>query len=180
LGGNGAPSKAHLILDNYGTHKTKAMQNWLKRHKRFKMHFIPTSSSWLNLVERFFAEITGKKIRRLDKDSQGHSGKTCPRPGQAADCQNREPSVRFGTLGSFWNGLDKAEMSEPLRLIFRLALLTGQHRSEVVGMRKCEINQDDKLWVLPGDPIENVQTTHGRTKNRRDHIVPLTDVAIDV
>ena len=40
------------------------MQNWLKRHKRFKMHFIPTSSSWLNLVERFFAEITGKKIRR--------------------------------------------------------------------------------------------------------------------
>ena len=54
----------HLILDNYGTHKTKAVQNWLKRHKRFKMHFIPTSSSWLNLVERFFAEITGKKIRR--------------------------------------------------------------------------------------------------------------------
>jgi transposase len=51
----------HLILDNYGTHKTKAVQNWLKRDKRFKMHFIPTSSSWLNLVERFFAEITGKK-----------------------------------------------------------------------------------------------------------------------
>ena len=54
----------HLIVDNYATHKTKAVQNWLKRHKRFKMHFIPTSSSWLNLVERFFAEITGKKIRR--------------------------------------------------------------------------------------------------------------------
>jgi transposase len=54
----------HLILDNYGTHKTKAVQNWLKRHKRFKMHFIPTFSSWLNLVERFFAEITDKKIRR--------------------------------------------------------------------------------------------------------------------
>jgi transposase len=54
----------HLIVDNYSTHKTKAVQNWLKRHKRFKMHFIPTSSSWLNLVERFFAEITGKKIRR--------------------------------------------------------------------------------------------------------------------
>jgi transposase len=54
----------HLIVDNYSTHKTKAVQNWLKRHKRFKMHFIPTSASWLNLVERFFAEITGKKIRR--------------------------------------------------------------------------------------------------------------------
>jgi len=54
----------HLIVDNYSTHKTKEVQNWLKRHKRFKMHFIPTSSSWLNLVERFFAEITGKRIRR--------------------------------------------------------------------------------------------------------------------
>jgi transposase len=54
----------HLILNNYGTHKTKAVQNWLKRHKHFKMHFIPTSSSWLNLVERFFAEITDKKNRR--------------------------------------------------------------------------------------------------------------------
>jgi transposase len=54
----------HLIVDNYSTHKTKAVLNWLKRHKRFKMHFIPTSSSWLNLVERFFAEITGKRIRR--------------------------------------------------------------------------------------------------------------------
>src|SRR5215467_13552949 len=48
----------HLILDNYSTHKTKQVQNWLKRHKRFKLHFIPTSSSWLNLVERFFALIT--------------------------------------------------------------------------------------------------------------------------
>jgi transposase len=54
----------HLILDNYSTHKTKAVQNWLKRHKRFHLHFIPTSSSWLNLVERFFASITEDAIRR--------------------------------------------------------------------------------------------------------------------
>jgi transposase len=54
----------HLILDNYSTHKTKQVQNWLKRHKRFKLHFIPTSSSWLNLVERFFALITENAIRR--------------------------------------------------------------------------------------------------------------------
>ena len=54
----------HLILDNYSTHKTKQVQNWLKRHKRFKLHFIPTSSSWLNLVERFFALITEDAIRR--------------------------------------------------------------------------------------------------------------------
>ena len=54
----------HLVLDNYATHKTKQVQNWLKRHKRFKLHFIPTSSSWLNLVERFFALITEDAIRR--------------------------------------------------------------------------------------------------------------------
>jgi transposase len=47
----------HLIADNYSTHKTPAVQRWLKRHPRFKLHFIPTSS-WLNLVERLFAEIT--------------------------------------------------------------------------------------------------------------------------
>ena len=54
----------HLIMDNYATHKTAAVKAWLDRHPRFKIHFIPTSSSWLNLVERFFAEITGKRIRR--------------------------------------------------------------------------------------------------------------------
>jgi len=54
----------HAICDNYGTHKTKAVQAWLAKHPRFKLHFIPTSSSWLNLVERLFAEITRQKIRR--------------------------------------------------------------------------------------------------------------------
>src|SRR5712691_7526733 len=54
----------HLILDNYATHKTPAVQRWLKRHQRFKLHFTPTSSSWLNLVERLFAEITRQRIRR--------------------------------------------------------------------------------------------------------------------
>ncbi len=54
----------HLIVDNYATHKHTKVQSWLKRHRRFHMHFIPTSSSWLNLVERWFREITEKRIRR--------------------------------------------------------------------------------------------------------------------
>ncbi len=54
----------HLIVDNYGTHKHKRVQSWLKRHPRFHLHFIPTSSSWLNMVERWFREITDKRIRR--------------------------------------------------------------------------------------------------------------------
>jgi transposase len=54
----------HLILDNYATHKTPAVKRWLKKHARFHLHFTPTSASWLNMVERFFAEITRKRIRR--------------------------------------------------------------------------------------------------------------------
>ncbi|OFV81414.1 MAG: DDE endonuclease, partial [Acidobacteria bacterium RBG_16_64_8] len=54
----------HCIVDNYATHKHPAVQRWLKRHPRFHMHFIPTASSWLNLVERWFREITTKRIRR--------------------------------------------------------------------------------------------------------------------
>jgi len=54
----------HLIVDNYGTHKHPRVQSWLKRHPRFHLHFIPTSSSWLNMVERWFREITDKRIRR--------------------------------------------------------------------------------------------------------------------
>ena len=54
----------HLIVDNYATHKHPNVKAWLKRHRRFHVHFIPTSSSWLNLVERWFREITDKRIRR--------------------------------------------------------------------------------------------------------------------
>ena len=54
----------HLIVDNYATHKHPKVKAWLKRHPRFHIHFIPTSSSWLNLVERWFREITDKRIRR--------------------------------------------------------------------------------------------------------------------
>jgi len=54
----------HLIVDNYATHKHPKVNAWLKRHKRFRLHFIPTSSSWLNPVERWFREITDKRIRR--------------------------------------------------------------------------------------------------------------------
>ena len=54
----------HIILDNYATHKTPAVKRWFQRHPEYHLHFIPTSSSWLNQVERFFAEITEKRIRR--------------------------------------------------------------------------------------------------------------------
>jgi transposase len=54
----------HLIVDNYSTHKSPPVKRWLARHKRFHLHFVPTGSSWLNMVERWFGEITRKRIRR--------------------------------------------------------------------------------------------------------------------
>jgi transposase len=54
----------HLVLDNYATHKTPTIKQWLLRHPRFHLHFTPTSGSWLNLVERWFAELTNRKLRR--------------------------------------------------------------------------------------------------------------------
>ena len=58
------PFDLHLVLDNYQTHKHPQVHRWLKDHPRFHFHFIPTSSSWLNLVERWLAELTNKAIRR--------------------------------------------------------------------------------------------------------------------
>ncbi|MDT2008969.1 IS630 family transposase [Rhodococcus opacus] len=54
----------HLICDNYATHKTPAIKTWLAAHPRFHLHFTPTSGSWLNLVERWFGELTNRKLRR--------------------------------------------------------------------------------------------------------------------
>jgi transposase len=59
-----AELEVHLVLDNSSTHKTPAIQRWLKAHPRFTLHFTPTSSSWLNLVERWFAELTAKLLQR--------------------------------------------------------------------------------------------------------------------
>lgn len=57
-----AKLQVHLILDNYATHKHTGVKTWLVRHPRFHLHFIPTSSSWLNLAERWFRELTDKAL----------------------------------------------------------------------------------------------------------------------
>ena len=54
----------NLIVDNYATHKHPKVLSWLKRHKSFHVHFIPTSSSWLNVIERFFRDLDEKRVRR--------------------------------------------------------------------------------------------------------------------
>ena len=59
-----AQLEVHIVLDNYGTHKTAMIRNWFAKRPRFHIHFTPTYGSWINLVERWFAEITNKRIRR--------------------------------------------------------------------------------------------------------------------
>lgn len=59
-----AGKHVHIICDNYATHKHPKVERWLKRHKRFHVHFTPTSASWLNMIERFFRDLTDKRIRR--------------------------------------------------------------------------------------------------------------------
>ena len=54
----------HLVMDNYGTHKVDRVRGWLARHPRYHVHCTPTSASWLNLVERLFAELSGRCVRR--------------------------------------------------------------------------------------------------------------------
>jgi transposase len=76
----------HIICDNYSTHKHAKVTAWLKRHPRFHIHFIPTSSSWLNLVERFFGEITAKVIRPgsfSQRRSLGHRHLSLSRSSQS-------------------------------------------------------------------------------------------------
>ncbi|OJY49045.1 MAG: IS630 family transposase [Pseudonocardia sp. 73-21] len=75
-----ADHEVHLILDNYATHKTPEIKRWLMRHPRFHLHFTPTSSSWLNMVERFFAELTTRMLRRGRRSSRSRSGRTRSRP----------------------------------------------------------------------------------------------------
>lgn len=59
-----AEGEVHLVMDNYGTHKVQKVRNWFARHPRYHVHFTPTSASWLNLVERLFAELTERCVRR--------------------------------------------------------------------------------------------------------------------
>ena len=59
-----ADAEVHIVMDNYGTHKIAKVRNWFARHPRYRAHFTPTSASWLNLVERLFAEVTERCVRR--------------------------------------------------------------------------------------------------------------------
>jgi transposase len=96
----------HLILDNYGTHKHEKVRGWLKRHPRFETHFVPTSSSWLNLVERWFGELTQKAIRRGSFGSVEEL-KACMEGFLAAWNEEPKPFVWTATVESITEKLSR-------------------------------------------------------------------------
>jgi transposase len=101
----------HLIVDNYGTHKHPRVKAWLRRHPRVHLHFIPTSSSWLNLVERWFRDLTDKRIRR---GSFQHVRELIAAITQYLDHHNQSPRV-FVWTASVGNILTKvAQCKEAL------------------------------------------------------------------
>ena len=105
----------HLVLDNSSTHKTPAIRDWLTAHPRFVLHFTP-SSSWLNLVERWFAELTNKKLRRATHRSVRELNtdiRAWIQPGTATPPlrldQNRRPVLKHQQILPSWiNALGRA------------------------------------------------------------------------
>lgn len=101
-----ADKQLHLIADNYATHKHAKVQRWLKRHPRFHVYFTPTSASWLNMVERFFRDLTQNRLRRgVFRECRGidHGHRRLHRPAQ------REPqTVHLDRQGQRYSGESEA------------------------------------------------------------------------
>jgi transposase len=103
-------TRLHLVMDNYGTHKHPRVQTWLKRHPRFVPHFVPTSSSWLNLVERWFGELTRKRIRRGSFGSVADLQKAIEEFLQAWN-ENPKPFVWTATVDSIVEKLSRCRQT---------------------------------------------------------------------
>ena len=97
----------HLVMDNYGTHKEPHVQAWLKKHPRFVCHCVPTSSSWLNLVERWFGELTDKAIRRASFVSVPDLKQAIDQFMQAWN-QNPKPFIWTASVGQIIEKIDRA------------------------------------------------------------------------
>ena len=98
-------------------------------------------------------------------------------PKAAAGPSVRDRVLTDAEVRAFWVGLDRAPIGVPMRFLLRLILLTGQRRTEVAGMRRDELDLDAGLWTLPGNRIVKGKLAHGRTKNGREHVVPLSACA---
>ena len=121
----------HLVVDNSSTHKTPEIHRWLLRHPRFHLHFTPTYSSWLNLVERWFAELTAKWLRRGTHRSTKELEAAPSRPGSTTGTKTQRPS----------SGTRAQTRSSPRWLRIASGFLTQVTSSEVAALRNCELSE---------------------------------------
>jgi transposase len=98
--------EVHLVCDNYGTHKSPAIKTWLAKHPRFHVHYTPTSSSWINQVERWFAYLTDDLLRRSDHRSDQALEKDI-RPSIKAWNDNPKPFVWTKTAEQILDSLGR-------------------------------------------------------------------------
>ena len=110
----------HLVLDNYATHKTPQVKAWLAKHPRFHLHFTPTGASWMNLVERFFAEITTKRFRRGVFRSVGELEDAIR---DYLDQHNADPKPFV------WTKSAKAVLAKERRALEQLQSITGRSQT---------------------------------------------------
>ena len=173
----------HVVLDNSSTHKTPEVKAWLAKHARFKLHFTPTSASWLNLVERFFAEITRKRIQRGTFTSVAeleaaifdylNRHNAAPKPfvwtKTAKVILEKErralealEAVKTGNqaLESEHSGSPKPR-AKGLFLLFEGAAMTAPHVAEVAGRRAMP------LIHIKAAPVQKWETFSG-DRNQRD------------
>jgi transposase len=116
-----ADKELHLIADNYATHKHPKVQKWLVRHPRFHVYFTPTSSSWLNMVERFFRDLTERALRRgIFRDVE----ELIMAIGKFIDKHNDNPKPFIWTAKAA-DILEKA--SEPTRCWIKVNLFAADH-----------------------------------------------------
>jgi transposase len=105
-----ATTALHLVMDNYGTHSHADVKAWLRKHPRFVIHYVPTSCSWLNLIERWFAELTNKRIRR-DSFFSVADLETAIREFLAAWNENPRPFIWTATVESIVDKLARCRQT---------------------------------------------------------------------
>jgi len=127
----------HVIMDNYGTHKAPAVKAWLARHPRFVIHFTPTSSSWLNMVERWFGELTAKALRRGAFVSVPDLEKVIARVSGLMESQS--PALHMDSLG----GSDRREACAGTRK-------TGEDQAGMHPAETAKITEHEKWLVISG------------------------------
>ena len=159
----------HLVLDNSSTHKTPEIKRWLLAHPRFVLHFTPTSSSWLNLVERWFAELTNKKLRRSAHTPSASSTTTSAAgstPGTTIPAPTSGPRPPTRSSNPSAPTADELPTQDTLGLLGQeLAdALGGLARSLNVGGDLAELltGPDDLLTGLRQATRDGVQIRHPR------------------